>query len=92
MSAEWPAISTDMMARVCSLILRSIETGSRQKVSRSMSANTGMAFQCRMAVALAAMVQGLTITSSPGSMPTAPTAATKPEVHELKVTACLTPK
>ena len=33
-----------------------------------------------------------TITSSPGSIPIAPTAAINPDVHEFTVTACFTPK
>ena len=92
MSADWPKMSTDMIALVCGVMFASTDAGSRQKVSGSMSANTGMAFQCSIAVALAHIVHGLTMISSPGSMPTAPTAATNPEVQELTVTACLTPK
>ena len=57
-----------------------------------MSANTGMAFHCTMAVADAAMVQGVTMISSPGSASIAPTAAISPEVQELTAMACRTPK
>ena len=60
--------------------------------SLSISTNIGIAFQCNIAVALALIVHGVTIISSPGSIPIAPTAAISPEVHELTVTACLTPK
>ena len=44
-----------------------------------------------MAVAVALMVQGVVITSSPGSIPIAPTAQTSPLVQELTEIACLTP-
>ena len=69
-----------------------IDSGHKLKVLGSISANTGIAFQCNIAVAVAHILHGVTITSSPGSMPTAPTAAIKPEVHELTVTACFTLK
>ena len=36
--------------------------------------------QCNIDVAVATIVHGVTITSSPGSIPIAPTAATSPEV------------
>ena len=81
-----------MIALVRGEIRDSTETGSRQKVSGSISAKIGIAFQCRMAVALAHIVHGVTITSSPGSIPIAPTAAISPDVQEFTVTACLTPK
>jgi len=55
-----------------------------------MSANTGIAFQHRIAVAEAHIVQGLTITSSPGLIPAAPMATISPDVAELTVTACVT--
>ena len=45
-----------------------------------------------MMVALALIVQGLTMTSSPGSIPIAPIAAISPDVAEFTVTARLTPK
>ena len=66
-----------------------MDSGQRLYVFGLMSAKTGMAFQARIAAALAVIVQGLTITSSPGEIPIAPTAATSPEVHELKEMACL---
>src|SRR5204862_2256529 len=56
-----------------------------------MSANTGMAFHTRIAVAVAAMLHGVTMTSAPGLMPAAPTAAISPDVAELTETACATP-
>ena len=46
----------------------------------------------RIAVAEADIVQVLTITSSPGSRPRAPTAAIKPEVQEFTEIACFTLK
>ncbi len=48
---------TAMMALV-GVMLASMESESRQKVFASMPANTGMAFQCRMAVALAHIDHG----------------------------------
>ena len=57
-----------------------------------MSANTGIAFQCKIAVALALIVHGVTMISSPGSIPMAPTAEIRPDVQEFTVTACFTPK
>ena len=80
------------MALVKGVIFDSIDFGSRQNVFLSMSAKTGIAFQCNIAVALALIVHGLTITSSPGSIPIAPMAAISPEVHELTTMACLTLK
>ena len=61
------------------------------KVSSSISTNTGMAFQCNIAVAVAHIVQGVTITAY-GSIPIAPTAQIKPDVQELTLTAYLTLK
>ena len=48
-----------------------------------MSANTGIAFHCSIDVAVAHIVQGLTIISSPGSIFNEPIATVKPEVQEL---------
>ena len=85
-------MSTATTARVRGVMQRSTLAGSMLKVARSMSANTGMPFQCRMQVAVAAMVQGVVMTSSPGSMPIAPTAASRPEVQEFTAMAWRTPK
>src|SRR5262245_30497237 len=87
MSADWPKMSVGRMALVCGVMLASTDIGSRQKVSASMSANTGMPAQCTTAVALAHIVHGLTITSSPGSSPIAPTAAINPDVAEFTLIA-----
>ena len=45
-----------------------------------------------MEVTVAHIVNGVPITSSPGSKPIDPTAVISPEVQELTVTACLTLK
>ena len=42
-SAGWPKMCTGMIARVRSVIAASAAAGSRQNVSGSMSANTGVA-------------------------------------------------
>src|SRR5687767_6390613 len=81
-----------MIAFVNGVMFASTDTGSKQNVSASISANTGIAFHCRIDVAVAHIVHGLTMTSSPGSIPIAPTAAMRPDVHELTLTACFTPK
>ena len=73
-------------------MLASTEIGSKLKVWGSISAKTGIAFQCKIAVAVAHIVHGVTITSSPGWIPIAPTAAVRPDDQEFTVTACLTPK
>ena len=70
----------------------STEIGSKLNVSLSMSAKTGIAFQCKIDVAVAHIVNGEVIISSPGSIPIDPTAAISPEVQELTVIACFTPK
>ncbi len=57
-----------------------------------MSAKTGIPFQCNIAVTVAHIVHGVTMTSSPGSMPIAPTAAIKPDVQEFTDMQCLTLK
>ena len=48
------------MALVRTVIALRTESGQRLKVSLLISAKTGIAFQARMAAALAVMVQGLT--------------------------------
>ena len=63
-----------------------------QKFLGSISTKTGIAFQCKIAVAVADIVQGQTKTSSPGSTSIAPIAHIRPEVQELTEIACLTPK
>jgi hypothetical protein len=56
-----------------------------------MSANTGTAFCRTIAAALADIVNGETMTSSPGPSPAAATATCSPVVAELTVTACAQP-
>ena len=63
-----------------------------QKESGSMSANTGIAFQCNMAAEQAVIVQVGKIISSPGSIPKAPTAQVRPVDQELTKIACFTLK
>ena len=92
MSADWPKISTAKIALVYGEIFCSIDFGQILNVSGSISANIGIAFHCKIAVAVALIVHGVVIISSPGSIPIAPIAASRPEVHELTVTACLTLK
>ena len=67
-----------------------ISCGSMQKVFSSISAKTGMQFQCNIAVAVAHIVHGVTMISSPGSTLRLPTAAINPEVHELTEIAYFT--
>ena len=85
-----PNISTVNIALVFLFINLITFFGSRQKVSSSMSANTGIAFHCSIDVAVAHIVQGLTIISSPGSISSAPTAQIKPEVQEFTTIAFFT--
>ena len=51
-----------------------------------------IAFQCRIDVALAHIVQGLTIISSPGEISKAPTEHINPDVQEFTEIAYLTLK
>jgi len=76
------------MALVCGVMFFSIDTGLRLNVSSSISANTGIAFHIKIDVAEALIDHGLTITSSPGSIPIEPNAVIKPDVLEFTVTAC----
>jgi len=64
------------IARVRGPILARVASRSRQKVSSSTSANTGIAPYARGAMAVADIVVGDTMTSSPGVIPIAPIAAT----------------
>ena len=50
-----------------------------------------MPLKCKIAVAVAAIVHGVVMISSPGSMPIAPTAAIRPEVQELTAIAAVDP-
>ena len=70
----------------------SILFGSILKVSNSISAKIGMAFQTNIEVAEATILQGLVITSSPGSKPMAPNAHISPVVFEFTETLYLTLK
>ena len=53
MSVEWPKMSTAMIAFVWGDKLASTDATSKQNVSSSISAKTGIACQCTMADALA---------------------------------------
>ena len=60
-----------MIARVRGVMARSAASGSRLKVSGSMSANTGVAPHCHTELAVAMKDSDGTITSSPGPTPDA---------------------
>ena len=62
------------------------------KVSLSISAKTGIAFQCNTAAEHAVIVHVGKIISSPGSIPIAPTAHVNPVDQEFTVMAYLTLK
>ena len=81
-----------MTALVRGVIRFSTAAGERVKVSSVMSANMGTALFTTTAVAVAVIVQGVVMTSSPGPTPAAPTAAISPLVAEFTLTACRTPK
>ena len=66
MSAHWPYRLTGMMARVRGVMRASISVESMLQVSGSMSANTGVPPSNTIASAVAAKVNGVVITSSPG--------------------------
>ena len=57
-----------------------------------MSANTGTAFQTKIEVAHADIVQVGTIISSPGEISKAPTEQIRPDVQEFTAIVCLTLK
>ncbi len=71
MSAGDPPICTAMRAFVRSVIAASISAGSRLNVASSISTNTGTAPAATTELAVATNVYGGTITSCPGSTPTA---------------------
>ena len=87
MRAGWPKRWTGITARARGEITASSAFGSRQNVSSSTSAKTGMAPCMRAQVAVEVNVYGGTITSSPGATPHAMTAACSAAVAELKATA-----
>ena len=66
MSAHWPYRLTGMIARVRGVIAASICDASMLQVSGSMSTNTGFAPSSTIISAVAAKVNGVVITSSPG--------------------------
>ena len=80
-----------MMARVRSVMRRSMSQGSMLKVSRSESANTGMQFWSMMPRMPPVSVTGVVITSSPGSGLMAAMAVWIAEVAEFVGTAKPTP-
>ena len=71
-----------MIARVRSVTRDSTSAGSSPKVSRSMSANTGVAPVRATELAVAAKVNDGTMTSSPEPMPLASRPRWRPEVPE----------
>ncbi len=75
-----------MTPTVRSVTAASTLAGSRQKVSGSMSAKTGVAPVRATEFAVAAKVNEGTITSSPGPMPLASSPRCRPEVPELTAT------
>ena len=77
-----------MIAAVRGVIAAATASGSRQKVSGSMSAKTGVAPTRRTALAVAAKENDGTITSSPGPMPSAISVSCSAEVPELTATQC----
>jgi len=75
-----------MIALVRSVIEASIDAGSRQKKSGSMSANTGVAPVRATELPVAAKVNDGTMTSSPGPMPAARRPKCSPDVPEFTAT------
>lgn len=71
MSAGWPYSDTGRMARVRGPMRAAISAGSRLPLSGSASANTGRAPSSTMASAVAMKENGVVMTSSPGSTPSA---------------------
>src|SRR6478735_5814114 len=84
-------MSTATIAFVRGVMSFSTDAGSRQNVSGSMSANTGIAPLTSAQTAEADIVYGLQMTSSPGPTPAAVTAALSAEVAEFMAIACLAP-
>ncbi len=66
MSATWPYRLTGMMARVRGVMAASISAASMLQVSGSMSTNTGLRRPARSSRRVAAKVNGVVMTSSPG--------------------------
>src|SRR4051794_7079631 len=77
-----------MSAAVAGPTAASTAAGSRQKLSRSMSANTGVAPARQTALADAAKENEGRITSSPGPIPMPSSARCSAEVPELTATQC----
>ena len=84
-----PKISTSIIAFVFFEIFFLTSSAEMQKFDLSISAKTGMQFQCKIAVAVAHIVHGETIISSPGSTSKLPIIAIKPEVQEFTEIAYL---
>ena len=70
---------------------RAVSSGEMLRVSRSMSANTGVPPSQSAAVAVEAKVSGDVKTSSPSPTPAAKYAHCRAAVPEETTTACLTP-
>src|SRR3954452_17788331 len=84
-------MSTATIAFVRGVMSRLTLSGSRQNVSASMSAKTGIAPLTSAQTADADIVYGLQMTSSPGPTPTAAAAALSALVAEFMAIACLAP-
>lgn len=77
-----------MIAAVRGPSTAATESGSRLKVTGSMSANTGVAPVSRTELAVAAKVNEGTTTSSPAPIPAATSASRSAEVPEFTATQC----
>ena len=91
MSHTWPYRLTGMIARVRAVIAASIFEASIRQVSGSMSTNTGRAPSSTIISAVAAKVNGVVTTSSPGPMPSAIRLISSASVPDAQVMQCLAP-
>ena len=82
-----PKISTSIIAFVFFVIFLT-SSAEMQNLIVYIS-KTGIQFQCNIAVAVAHIVHGETMISSPGSTSKLPIIAIKPEVQEFTQIACL---
>ena len=91
MSAGRPAWCTTTTARAAGVSTASIVAADSAWVSRSTSANTGLAPTVTIADAEAMNVRGVTTTSSPGPMPSPFRASSSATVPLASATACAHP-
>ena len=91
MSATWPNKWTGRIAFVRGVSASSTAAGDKLNVAESMSANTGRAPQWMIASAVAANVNAVVTTSSPGPTPTARSASMSAAVPEATPTAAPAP-